>query len=112
MEDEREHADMQPSQGILDPAALGRRLRAGRILQSFDSAGQLSSEILRQTGVVLPERQLWKIERGEALPTLEQAFAIVLTLEPHNGIHYLAGALRSDLASRWEALHHIQLGQP
>lgn len=88
----------------VDLAALGRRMKAGRILAGFDRMTDFASAIEDTLGVSISARSLYAIERGEQMPSLEQITCVIAVLGESWDL--INEVLRSDVKAA------IQTGTP
>lgn len=72
---------------IVDQEALGRRIRAARVLAGFDNMADLTAAI-RETGLQISDRTLYALERGEQPITWEILIALVLSMQPPGGVRF------------------------
>lgn len=84
---------------LLDPATLGRRIKAARALGGFKSGGEVVDE-LAALGVDVSRRSYYAWEAADWTPPLDAFLALVLVLDPPGGLHWFAEAFRPDIAQR------------
>ena len=105
-------------QGIMpshDGGSGARQLVSGRIFGSLlrglrqdrgRGRGQaFCDEMYRRTGVLISERTLYAMEKGQQEATFAQVVAFVFTLRPDGGIHYFGGALPAELAMQFHRMN-------
>ena len=100
--EETEQQRLQPH-NVVDCVVFGRRLRALRIMEGFDRAGDFTSVLRPQFGVDVSDRTLYAIERGEQMPHFDFFVAAVTVL--HVGLSYFFPALRADVVDRIRVAH-------
>lgn len=98
MEDEMAHAGAPRPEGLIESVRFGRYLRAARTIAGYDRVVDLADATARKTGVVMSEKTLYKVERGEQDPTFEQVVALVITIKPKGGLLYFLPAMNADAA--------------
>ena len=94
--EESEERGVQPS-WILDPVAFGRRVRALRVIEGYDSVTALGHAVFQRTGISISDRTMYMLERGEQPPSLDVFFALLVTLKPDEGLTYFNPAIRGDV---------------
>ena len=80
----------------LDLAVFGRRLKGARIMAGYNRMTDLASALEDGCGLSMSARSLYAIERGEQMPTLEQAICLVSLLSEGDTRFFLP-AVREDL---------------
>lgn len=102
LHDERHDDEALAPQNIVDPVIFGRRLRALRIIRGYDRVRDLVCEMRRHAGVVISERTVYAIERGEQPPTLDFFMAVMYVLRPEGGARYFMESVRLDIREAME----------
>jgi len=69
--------DPQP---IIDSAAFGLELRLLRMRRGYARPEHLTAVMKRDFGIVVSERTIWAIERGDQLPRLDTFLAMLAVL--------------------------------
>jgi len=92
-----EQPNIKEPQWIVDPVTFGRRVRALRVIDGFDSVTELGHAMFLKTKVSVSDRTLYMIERGEQPPSLDVFVALIVTLRPSEGLAYFAPAFRGDI---------------
>lgn len=82
---------------LVDYADLGRRFKAARILAGHESVTAGCDAIADQTGLHIPHRAMYAIEKGEQHPSIEQYMAVLMTYRPPYGGDFLLPAFRDDV---------------
>jgi hypothetical protein len=96
MKEDEGRASTAPSY-VLDPVAFGRRVRALRVIEGYDSVTQLGHAVYLKTGFSMSDRSLYMIERGEQPPSVDAFLALLVTLKPDDGFKYFAPSIRGDI---------------
>lgn len=92
------------SGALLDPAALGRAVRAARVLAGHENIASVTARMRDELGVSVSDRTLYAIERGEQLPSWELVIALILVLEPPGGARFFWSAIRQEHVRRFMEL--------
>jgi DNA-binding XRE family transcriptional regulator len=84
----------------VDLVGFGRRLRGARAIAGYDRMTDLATAIESVCGLSISARTLYAIERGEQMPSLEQAVCIVAVMPAEEQPLFVQSALRADLRER------------
>lgn len=90
------------SKTLVDLEILGRRLRAARIAAGYDSVKDVAAALEDQLGVVIPDRTVYAIERGEQMPSLAQFVALGYVYNPPGGDAFFSPAFDERILVRWK----------
>lgn len=90
-------------QSLLDPVALGRSIRAARVVIGR-SVPELTDILSKHVGRPVTERMVYSYERGEALPPLDVWAALILEFGPTCAGEWLVFALRPDAGELLQSL--------
>lgn len=82
---------------IIDLIELGKRVKAARVLAGYETV-KAGAECLRDTlGAQISDRALYSIERGVAMPSIEQVVAIIYGFKPPGYAAFFVPCLRQDI---------------
>lgn len=82
---------------LIDLIELGKRVKAARVLAGHETV-KAGAEFLRSSlGVQMSDRTLYSIERGTAMPNLEQVVAIIFGFRPPGYSAFFVPCLREDV---------------
>lgn len=81
---------------MIDSQDLGRRVRAARVLAGIENIGVVT-EAIGDLGIVVSDRTLYAIERGEQPVAYDLLVALINILQPPGGLRFFNPAIREDL---------------
>lgn len=84
---------------LVDPLALGRRIRGARTLAGYESTAAATAAVADRLGIHVSDRTLYSVERGEQEATWELLVALVLVLEPPGGMRFFWPAIDAEHVS-------------
>lgn len=81
---------------VFNKVKLGKRLRAARYLAGYDKAQELADALSRELGDEYSKDAIYRVERGETMPSVELMFGILIVCEPPGGVGFLEVAVQAD----------------
>lgn len=82
---------------LIDTREFGRRAKAARILAGYDSVKDAVFALQDRMGVAISPRQMYAIERGDHMPSVDQFLAIIWGYRPPGFTAFFSTAFREDI---------------